>query len=1077
MSTRDSADAYHRFLSAVHETVVRLGVREYLTAEKILQAAREQSWSQQELGDALTSALAHSEKEWDAVRSLFTRYLQPAEAAADPRAAGRRPRVEPPRTLLALTRKERLRLQYLRARTASALALAWLRRRWLPALMALILIGAAGVGVRLLIPPPQIVVRPPPPPPPPPQSPASCERREIQDSGFPSGPSEKWERPELVHLPPWTLAATWVGTFGISALGMSLLWLLPLVRRRRAEKEAQATAQRAQAMVARESMSRALLRTRDGLRPHYWVDLKLPIPSEAVEDSATQLGRVYQAVRGVELDVPRTLAQTLDAGGELRPVFAAAKQRRELLVLYDEAETKPYLPVFHLLLQRWARLGVGCTQFGFRSSPEKLWTPKGGRGPLFKELARRHEGAALILYASRLEVRARTDYHQWPQQLQDFALHVWLDPDPRPAAQRSLDEQQELELLTQYKLPRFPLTPKGLVALARYLVAEGVGVVLPEWETLPLLTEEDRHKAVELWLSLGAVVPDAGYDQLEGFRQQVPRLRELLPDWRCMQLLLARTAELVGPGFRPGASTLTLKEDQQLERLHSLHKKDRSSYLQGHRLVKEQLPPPPTTPREEWTRPQWEVELKRTYHEAADAEPARQEELLDPYRTSPVAPEAEAMVARLEAVQGGPAAVVQGPRRLRGGRASGAAKLTVREALASTAAALLRGAAWGALLTLLAVGTWELAVRWPKLGQALRPGKQRIAVRLQRAPMYQADCPQPKAPPVSVVAEAPKPAPAIASAPTPKKLPRVPKTTDTDASAVPVAAPGPVRTVVPQIADAGASPADLGPPPKGGVAYPLVIDASPSASVSYRPKLLRIKARTFQMGSADNDRDGYPNERPQHEVKLSRDYLMMETEVTQGQYRQAMETPPLEGVCASAGVGDDLPMVCVSWVDAARYANRLSELEEQAPCYQIAGETVRWPAAGCAGYRLPTEAEWEYAARGGQSYPYAGSSNVDEVAWYQANSGGKLNTVKTKRANGYKLYDLSGSVWEWVWDQYGPYVDGSQIDPKGPSIGVDRVLRGGSWVYSGFARVAYRAGVNPGSRNRSQGFRLVRSYP
>jgi formylglycine-generating enzyme required for sulfatase activity len=143
---------------------------------------------------------------------------------------------------------------------------------------------------------------------------------------------------------------------------------------------------------------------------------------------------------------------------------------------------------------------------------------------------------------------------------------------------------------------------------------------------------------------------------------------------------------------------------------------------------------------------------------------------------------------------------------------------------------------------------------------------------------------------------------------------------------------------------------------------------------------------------------------------------------------------------------------------------------------------VKWPqGVDCRGYRLPTEAEWEYAARADEGTVYAGSNKAEDVAWFSKNSEGETHEVKSKEKlpNQWGLYDLSGNVMEWVWDEYGPYKAESSKNPVGPLLdGSRRVYRGGSWDdVAGRVRVAYRSRLAPGYGGWYLGFRLVRSYP
>jgi formylglycine-generating enzyme required for sulfatase activity len=259
--------------------------------------------------------------------------------------------------------------------------------------------------------------------------------------------------------------------------------------------------------------------------------------------------------------------------------------------------------------------------------------------------------------------------------------------------------------------------------------------------------------------------------------------------------------------------------------------------------------------------------------------------------------------------------------------------------------------------------------------------------------------------------------------------------------------------------------------------------------------MVSIPGGSFQMGDTKNE--GYDGEKPVHTVTLN-SFYMGKYQVTQAQYQAVMGSNPslFSSNPASGEVQANRPVETVRWYDAIVFCNKLSMAEGLTPAYSISGSadpadwgTVptssnsTWNAAvivsGSNGYRLPTEAQWEYAAKGGDgspgNYTYSGSNTIGDVAWYSINSSSTHHEVGKKLPNGLGLYDMSGNVSEWCWDWYGNYSSGAQTDPVGAVSGSYRVLRGGSWYDSAVnVRSALRNVDNPSSGDYDVGFRLVR---
>lgn len=217
-------------------------------------------------------------------------------------------------------------------------------------------------------------------------------------------------------------------------------------------------------------------------------------------------------------------------------------------------------------------------------------------------------------------------------------------------------------------------------------------------------------------------------------------------------------------------------------------------------------------------------------------------------------------------------------------------------------------------------------------------------------------------------------------------------------------------------------------------------------SVSF--KMIRVEGGTFRMGS--NDSEAYNDEKSIHDVTLS-DYYIGQTQVTQTLWKAVMGSNP------SKWNGDNLPVEQVSWYYCQIFINKLNS---------ITGKS----------FRLPTEAEWEFAARGGnnsQGYKYSGSNNLGDIAWCAYNSDNRTHPVAQKQANELGIYDMSGNVWEWCSDWYDNYCSSTQTNPKGPNRGFFRVLRGGGWGDATGCRSSCRNHVTIGYRIDNLGLRLV----
>ena len=235
----------------------------------------------------------------------------------------------------------------------------------------------------------------------------------------------------------------------------------------------------------------------------------------------------------------------------------------------------------------------------------------------------------------------------------------------------------------------------------------------------------------------------------------------------------------------------------------------------------------------------------------------------------------------------------------------------------------------------------------------------------------------------------------------------------------------------------------------------------------WMPEMIQIYPGSFRMGSGGNF----------HRVEISRPLLVADAPVTQELYKAVMEKNP------SRFKGTLHPVERVSWWDAISFCNRLSELEELTSAYEIdeKNKRVSWRRTA-NGYRLPTEAEWEFLAKGRDETPFSGHHVLDQVGWYSDNSRGRTWPVKSKKPNRNKIYDMSGNVWEWIYDTWNENAFSGRggrvtLDPVDENDGVNwRCRRGGCWLaFAGSCKVSYRFWAPSNQQSDDTGFRIIRS--
>ncbi len=832
--------------------------------------------------------------------------------------------------------------------------------------------------------------------------------------------------------------ADWVFSLSVAllALGLTLL-IAPSTLVQRALERLRAARDKADDLY------------RQGAQGH--VTLHIPkaecLGREAIFSAATSLGRQAVDRKSPHLDVLATVNHTAREAGRLIPHHLPALGGPPLLVWVDvERGDHPLLWAVERVLDRFTREGLPFVRLHYAYSPEQLTDPVTRRASPLADVARRHAGAPLLVFSRLSSPHGFVGDARWTRQLGPWPGRALVHVDLlRPAP----------GWLRRAGLVAFPFTDAGLQAAAALLASGERRGPRPAPPKLPSV----GVGALNRWAVAAACVPNPTWPQLEALRLGIPSLRRELPDPR---LVLRLVEHLRGPdGGEPcsdGGESLVLRRDDMAKRLADQRGPDgRPSALEeaALRLLIEQLR---EAPSDEESLAEWRRRVRVACYELT-LRKRTVEEVLAEFADSPVRDELERRLAqedrvRLEAGAGGGERLVEG-LGVEGqlsfwevgtawARVSGVRRLGAAVALVVLAAAVWRLGAPGEVVTM--TRRVELPEEWE------------VVPKEEPEPVVSVSVP-PTPEPVPVV-KPPKPPTPIAAAPTPAP-PSEPTPTPTP-EPTPTPTPEPTPTPTPEPTPA--------PTPRG----PL------------RPALVSVRGGTFLMGSPEEaltwegDRKAYNDELPQRELTIPA-FQMCKTEVTQAQYEAVMGTNPSN---CSWGCGDTLPVQTVSWFDAVAYLNRLTELESEARvaegeaslsvCYAGSGADVRW-ARGCTGYRLPTEAEWEYAARAGTTTSWSFGEDpavAGEYAWYHDNAVGKVHAVATKKANPWGLYDLHGNVWEWVWDGYDSYKSGKVVN----SVGTDRALRGGAFNYGAprLLRSALRDGDPPEYRNWYVGFRCAR---
>ncbi len=1045
----------------VERRLIGRNVEQLLALEALLRVAHGERWAPAAVVAAVTSLLATTPDAWDAIEAEVERFF----AGQAPQAQGPG-RVQttgqlPPNAHISLQPPPPVAPAVVQPTTWER-SLDWtlkrIRRVSALGVTLVLVMGVVGVSALggLLVEQTTNLVEVPAAPGPDDPTPGSVAEPDTSVSIRSDGSTRRLV-PDGVQAERWELPASYVAPLGLFVLSIILasfgvfLWRLPGVYR------TEVTKRRQDALVGRKGVGR------EGGRP-YRVECFPPFAESAMDDVATLLGRIGTEARGTDLDVKKTLDATIRSNGP-SPVLRGRHTAREILVFVDiESGDHPYLHGVEWVLARWRRGGVRLVRydFGYRPQylirreerPSDLANYRAGmivehEGPGSDEvsieieaLARQTQGMPLFVF-SRGDALAH-EYTAgglkdapWSRVTAAWPKRVFVDLDPRGYDERNYHEKELLETMREHGFLCVPFGPAGLEAAAQHLAGRGGG---PPPEPTPLRPLEEVHDAVERWLATVAMVPDPTWVQLEAFRRQF--LAQELPDPRYVE----RALEWVHKKFRAqGRKVDGTKFGSRLDLdifANQLHidwwQKDPELVEGAIKFLKIQM----EGAKVDTSDPANLLWLLKYKFLQVMLEPARAGELLAEFPGSCVDDELLKKLAKAEARE---QAWKRAGRRFEPLAAS-VRSLHGNRVPAGRLKNWLRSLTWKAWMLSVACGGMALLIMHSVVHRDIED---------------------------TLVGAVPADLEVLLA---------------TDAEACDFSGP-PKRPAKPN--------PDIQAPPTGRSCG--VVETA-LANTDAPMNLIGLTGGAFTMGSPESESGRSEDEGPQHRVALSR-FAVCETEVSVRQYELVTGEKPK--FCAD-GCDNDHPVQLVSWEDSVKFLNALTRLENKrqgsgeqlTECYDE--QTWAWEA-GCTGYRLPTEAEWEYAARAGSTTAfhfgddetkicdYANIRDVsfpddDELERANCDDGFKnLAPVQTERLkpNAWGLHGVHGNVWEWVYDWYdSSFYEKSQSKDENPAnknTADGRVLRGGSFVFlPSDARSASRDWLAPELRDRLRGLRCVR---